>query len=249
MKHKRKGQLALSQLPSAVIFLTVTILMVTITGIILAKLQTSQEKLETRQTQNESIVFLYGGLYNLTNTPVSSIVQVQNNSAGTIETLESANYTLSGNSVNLTFATVTNNTPFNFTVNVTLNGTQAQVIEVVEGYNANNGTRYTAGNFTVLGGGRNLVNYSAGATARNTPVNLTWRFVRYNNSRLNVTYNYDNRVQDEPFNITGQGLSAVETLSDFFDPIAVIIAAVIVIGLILGAFILAGTGRRSQPAV
>ena len=45
------------------------------------------------------------------------------------------------------------------------------------------------------------------------------------------------------YNISGAGLSAADTLSDFFDPIAVIIAAVIIIGLILGAFILTRGGR------
>ena len=46
------------------------------------------------------------------------------------------------------------------------------------------------------------------------------------------------------YNITGAGLSATDTFSDFFDPIAVIIAAVIIISLILGAFVLTRGGGR-----
>ncbi len=44
------------------------------------------------------------------------------------------------------------------------------------------------------------------------------------------------------FNITDAGLSATKTFSDFFDPIAVIVAAVVIIGLILGAFVFARRG-------
>ncbi len=45
------------------------------------------------------------------------------------------------------------------------------------------------------------------------------------------------------YNITDAGLSATKTFSDFFDPIAVIVAAVVIIGLILGAFVFAQRGR------
>ena len=44
------------------------------------------------------------------------------------------------------------------------------------------------------------------------------------------------------YNITGAGLTATKTFSDFFDPIAVIVAAVVIIGLILGAFVFARRG-------
>ena len=50
------------------------------------------------------------------------------------------------------------------------------------------------------------------------------------------------------YNITGAGLTATKTFSDFFDPIAVIVAAVVIIGLILGAFALT-RGRSSGGGV
>lgn len=55
-------------------------------------------------------------------------------------------------------------------------------------------------------------------------------------------------VNSTAFNITGQGLTATSTFADFFDPIAVIIAAVIIIGLILGAFVLT-RGRRGGGGI
>lgn len=44
------------------------------------------------------------------------------------------------------------------------------------------------------------------------------------------------------YNATRSGLTGVKTFSDFFDPIAVILAAVVIIGLILGAFTLSRRG-------
>lgn len=44
------------------------------------------------------------------------------------------------------------------------------------------------------------------------------------------------------YNITKNGLTGVTTFSTFFDPIAVILAAVVIIGLILGAFTLSRRG-------
>ena len=50
------------------------------------------------------------------------------------------------------------------------------------------------------------------------------------------------------FNITGSGLTATNNFSSFFSPISTIIAAVVIIGLILGAFVLA-RGRGQGGAV
>ena len=51
------------------------------------------------------------------------------------------------------------------------------------------------------------------------------------------------------YNITAAGLTATKTFSDFFDPIAVIVAAVVIIGLILGAFALTKARGRSGGGV
>jgi len=56
-------------------------------------------------------------------------------------------------------------------------------------------------------------------------------------------------VNSTAYNITRTGLGATETFADFFDPIAVIIAAVVIIGLILGAFVLTGGGRRGGGGI
>ena len=47
------------------------------------------------------------------------------------------------------------------------------------------------------------------------------------------------------YNITGQGLTGLNTFAGFFNPIAVILAAVIIIGLIMSAFIYSRAGGMS----
>ena len=47
------------------------------------------------------------------------------------------------------------------------------------------------------------------------------------------------------YNITQQGLTGLNTFAGFFNPIAVILAAVIIIGLIMSAFIYSKAGEAS----
>jgi hypothetical protein len=54
-------------------------------------------------------------------------------------------------------------------------------------------------------------------------------------------------VNSIAYNVTGQGLLAVNNFATFFSPISTIVAAVVIIGLILGAFVLArGRGHGGE---
>lgn len=210
-------------------------------------IQDQQLKKVNTRVNNESIVFVYGGLYNLTNTPVQALIEVLNNSAGTMEVIGSGNYTQSGNSINLSFTTVTNFT-INISRNVTVNLT-SPVIEILDAYNST-GTRFTSGNITVdcaPNSGCNKINHTSGALietgtrASGGLVNVTWRYVRYNNTRLNVTYDYEKSVYTEAYNISGKGLDAYKTYADWFTIIVVVVVAAAIIVVMLRGF----SGRRS----
>ncbi len=100
---------------------------------------------------------------------------------------------------------------------------------VVELVNGSNGFTITSGNYTFVD--------AADGTATFTLVAM-----EYNNTALKITYTNDHSISPHAYNVSQKGLEANKTISDFFDPITVVVAAVIIIGLILGAFVFARRG-------
>lgn len=139
-----------------------------------------------------------------------------------------------------TFSTVTTNDTttvvagsVNLTYTLSGTGVRQKDFAVTGAYNKTPGAVLATTSYTFT--------YTSGSTATFKLTNAT-----YNISAITVVYT--NSASNSPlaYNITGQGLQGAKTFSDFLDPIAVIIAAVIIIGLILGAFVFARRGSGAS---
>ena len=76
---------------------------------------------------------------------------------------------------------------------------------------------------------------------------ITWSNTTSNNSAVNFTYTQTITVNKLEGNITAQGKDALKTYSDWFATIVVIVIAVVIIGLIIGAF--AFTNRKGGTGI
>jgi len=248
---KRKGQATLRDLPTFAITLGLALVLMVVGGIILQNLYDSEVTTESTQVNNESLDnVLYGVNPDLLFRPVGSIIQVRNNT----EIVTSGNYSLNVSAFSLSFSTVVNKT-LNFTIgnptsNVTINGSEAQILRLIRIVNATNGLSIELANFTVLGAARNVIgnatNMSNFAGGNSLRANFTWEFVRYNNTDLNVTYTYTREIHNEAVNITQRGIGGLETFAENMEIVAVAIAGAVIIGLILGALILNSRASRGR---
>ncbi len=135
------------------------------------------------------------------------------------------------------FATVTTiNETFTGLTNISIpfNGSGLRVKDyaVVQVLNVTNGIVIPASDYTTTNNGTFLA--------------FTLNVNGHNDTSLNITYTNSASTEPTAYNISGAGLSANKTIADFFDPIAVIIMAVVIIGLILGAFTFARRGSGSR---
>jgi len=56
----------------------------------------------------------------------------------------------------------------------------------------------------------------------------------YNNTKLNVTHDY--YTENSAYNITGEGINSIDTLSGFLPVIAIVIIASVIIGIVASSF-------------
>ena len=65
---------------------------------------------------------------------------------------------------------------------------------------------------------------------------ITWYNSTNNNSYTNVTYNWNGNILNEAYNISGKGLTGLQTYGDWFTIIVIVAVAAFVIALLLGTF-------------
>lgn len=111
------------------------------------------------------------------------------------------------------------------TLNVTLDvSTQSRFISISTVYNdtlGSNGVDIASGNYT------------ASEVAGQTLFQLLGVTNTHNGSILNITYSFNADPEDFFSNITDGGLQGLQTFGDFQDLIALVVVAIIILGLVL----------------
>lgn len=250
-----KGQVTLNDMPRFAITLGLALIAISVTAIILEDIRDTQTESVNAQVINESTGTLnYGSYDTVTNVPLVTVDVVTWNGS---EVITSGNYTVDAANNRWNWSTIqVANRSLNFSAEccnaklLNISHTEADIIRIVRVINATNGFEFQTSNLTVLNDGSeyaqitNSTGYPSGFT--NATLNVTWVYARYNNTNVNVTYTYTRSVANTAVNITTKGLGGVETFAENMDVVAVVVAAVIIIGLILGALILSQRSSRGR---